>query len=160
MNLLRTGRILQIPDREAVAAINAGEASQLVQKHTADFSDYRGKLGAAVTATPPTVAPSQREATGRITAKPEAPAASATQDQLKLSRADAKSASTAAQAAREDDRTSSNRALKEAQSRVSDLEKNVADLQKLLEIKNKQLAQLEQKAGAPAPAAKDAPQPA
>ena len=46
------------------------------------------------------------------------------------------------------------RALKEAQSRVTDLEKNVADLQKLLELKNQQLAELEKKAGGkPAPAA-------
>jgi pilus assembly protein FimV len=52
------------------------------------------------------------------------------------------------------------RALKEAQSRVADLEKNVADLQKLLELKNQQLAELEKKAGAkpaPAPAAPPAP---
>jgi pilus assembly protein FimV len=161
MNLVRSGRILQIPDREAVGAITAGEASQLVQKHTADFNEYRGKLGAAVTAAPATALPSQREATGRIAAKPQAPGSSAAQDQLKLSRADGKPTSTVAQAAREDDRTSSNRALQEAQSRVTDLEKNVADLQKLLEIKNKQLAQLEQKAGqTPAPAAKDAPKPA
>ncbi|HEX5612177.1 MAG TPA: FimV/HubP family polar landmark protein, partial [Burkholderiales bacterium] len=32
MNLMRSGRILQIPDREAVSAISAGEASQLVRK--------------------------------------------------------------------------------------------------------------------------------
>ena len=45
------------------------------------------------------------------------------------------------------------RALKESQSRLGDLEKNVADLQKLLEMKNQQLAELEKKAGAkPAPA--------
>jgi pilus assembly protein FimV len=161
INLIRTGRILQIPDRAAASAIPAAEANQLVRQHMTDFAEYRAKLGAAVTAAPASTAPSQRETTGRITAKPEAPAASAPKDQLRLSRADAKPASPAAQAAREDDRTASDHALKEAQSRVTDLEKNVADLQKLLEIKNQQLAQLEQKAGAaPAPAAKDAPRPA
>jgi pilus assembly protein FimV len=161
INLIRTGRILQIPDREAISAIAAGEANQVVRKHMADFAEYRAKLGAAVTAAPASTTPSQREATGRIAAKPEPQAPGAAKDQLKLSRADAKPSSSAAQAAREDDRTSSSRALQEAQSRVTDLEKNVSDLQKLLEIKNKQLAQLEQKAGAaPAAAAKDAPKPA
>jgi pilus assembly protein FimV len=45
------------------------------------------------------------------------------------------------------------RALKEAQSRVGDLEKNVADLQKLMEMKNQQMAELEKKAAAKPPAA-------
>jgi pilus assembly protein FimV len=52
------------------------------------------------------------------------------------------------------------RALKEAQSRVTDLEKNVADLQKLLELKNQQLAELEKKAGGKPAAAAPAPAPA
>ena len=49
----------------------------------------------------------------------------------------------------------------ESRIQVETLEKNVADLQKLLELKNQQLAQLEKKAApaAPAPAAK-APEPA
>ena len=58
-----------------------------------------------------------------------------------------------AKAAREDDRVARERALKEAQSRISDLEKNVADLQKLVEMKNQQMAELEKKAAAK-PAAK------
>src|SRR6267143_2018578 len=53
---------------------------------------------------------------------------------------------------RDDDAVARERALKEAQSRVTDLEKNVTDLQKLLEMKNQQLAELEKRAQAkPAP---------
>ena len=62
-------------------------------------------------------------------------------------------------AAREDDKAAANRALQEAQSRVTDLEKNVTDLRKLLEMKNTQLAQLEQKAGAKPAAAPPAAAP-
>ena len=157
MNLVRAGRILQIPDRETAAGVASGEAVTVVRQHTSDFSDYRAKLGAAVAAQPAVPTPG-RESTGRIAAKPDAPAAAAQRDQLKLSKAEAgkQPSAPAARAAREDDRVASDRALKEAQSRVTDLEKNVGDLQKLLEIKNKQLAQLEQQgkpAGAVAPVA-------
>lgn len=153
VNLVRVGRILNVPDREAIATINSAEANQLVQSHMSDFADYKRKLGAAVAAAP--AAPvREREVTGRITAKPEAPAPAEQKDQLKLSKADpAKSGGAAARAARDDDRVARERALKESQSRVSDLEKNVADLQKLVEMKSQQLADLEKKAAAkPAPA--------
>jgi pilus assembly protein FimV len=165
VNLVRAGRILNVPDREAIAAINAAEAHQLVQSQMADFAEYKRKLGAAVAAAP--AAPvREREVTGRITAKPEAPAPADRKDQLKLSKADpAKPDAPAARAAREDDRVARERSLKESQSRVGDLEKTVTDLQKLVELKNRQLAELEKKAAAkpaapapvpatPAPAAK------
>jgi len=154
INLVRAGRILNIPDREAIAAIGAAEASKQVQSQMADFADYKRKLGQAVAAAP--AAPArEREVSGRITAKPEAPAPAEQKDQLKLSKADpAKPGSPASKAAREDDKVARERALKESQSRISDLEKNVADLQKLVEMKNQQMAELEKKAAAkPAPAA-------
>ncbi|MSQ62878.1 MAG: hypothetical protein EXR33_03415 [Betaproteobacteria bacterium] len=148
VNLLRAGRILNVPDREAIAAVNAAEANQLVQSLMADFADYKRKLGAAVAAAP--AAPvREREVTGRIAAKPEAPAPAEQKDQLKLSKADpAKLGGAAARAARDDDRVARERALKESQSRVGDLEKIVADLQKLIEMKNQQMAELEKKAAA------------
>jgi pilus assembly protein FimV len=171
VNLVRAGRILNIPDREAIAAVGAADANRLVQSQMADFAEYKRKLGAAVAAAP--AAPvREREVAGRITAKPEAPAPAEQKDQLRLSKADpAKPGAPAARAAREDDRVARERALKESQLRVGDLERNVTDLQKLVELKNQQLAELEKKAGAkpapapapvpaaPAPAAK-APEPA
>jgi pilus assembly protein FimV len=157
VNLVRAGRILNIPDREAVLAIEAADARQQVQAHMADFAEYKRKLGQAVAAAP-AARVSEREVAGRITAKPDAPAPADQKDQLKLSKADpAKPGTPAAKAAREDDRVARERALKEAQSRVSDLEKNVADLQKLMEMKNQQMAELERKAAAKAPVAPAAP---
>jgi pilus assembly protein FimV len=152
VNLVRAGRILNIPDADAVGTIDRAEADRVVKEHHAQFAEYRSRLAAVPTSAEAT--PGQQAATGRIEAKPEAPAPAAPQDQLRLSKADPnKPAAPAAQAARDDDLAARDRALKEAQSRVTDLEKNVTDLRKLLELKNQQLAELEKKAAAkPAPA--------
>src|SRR5437879_127079 len=150
VNLLRAGRILDVPGAAAVSAIDPEEAKRLVQAHMDDFAVYRSRLAAASTSVE---APGgRREAEGKIEPKPEAPAA-APRDQVRLSKADpSKPAAPASRAAREDDAVARERALKEAQSRVTDLERNVTDLQKLLGMKSQQLAELEKKAQAkPAP---------
>ena len=152
INLVRAGRILSIPEGETAGTLDVADAKRLVRSHHADFNAYRSRLAAAPA--PAEATPGQREVTGVIEPKPSA-APQEKQDQLRLSKADPKKPSApGAQAAREDDLVARERALKEAQSRVTDLEKNVADLQKLLELKNQQLAELEKKAAAkPAPAA-------
>src|SRR5882762_3661133 len=150
VNLLRAGRILNIPGAETVSTIDPEEAKRLVQAHMDDFAAYRSRLATASTSVE---APGgRREAEGKIEPKSEAPAA-APQDQVRLSKADpSKPAAPASRAAREDYSAARERALKEAQSRTNELEKNVADLQKLLALKNQQLAELEKRAQAkPAP---------
>jgi pilus assembly protein FimV len=165
INLVRAGRILDIPDEEAVSAIDPDDATRLVRSQMADFAAYRRKLAAAAPAT--SAAAPERAVSGRIGAKPEETAPAAQKDQLKLSKADAGNASGAmSSAASADDQAARERALQEAQSRVAELEKNVSDLQKLVELKNKALAELQQKATAapaapaPVPAAAPAPKPA
>jgi pilus assembly protein FimV len=165
INLVREGRILNIPDAAAAAAVDREDATRLVIAQHSDFAEYRSRLGVAVAAAPSVPQAAEQTAAGQITPKPEAPKPAAAKDQLKLSRADAKApGAPAAKAAREDDLAARERALKEAQSRVTDLEKIVADLRKQLEIRNQQLAQLEKQAkdatAKPAPAApKPAAQP-
>jgi pilus assembly protein FimV len=154
INLVRAGRILAIPDAETAATVEPADASRLVIAQHSDFAEYRSRLAAAVATAPAAAVPAEQRAAGPITAQPEAPKPAAPADQLKLSRADAKKPGAApSTSARQDDLAAKDRALQEAQSRVSDLEKNVADLKKLLEIQNQQLAQLQQKAAKPAPAA-------
>lgn len=159
INLVRAGRILDIPDEEAVSAIDPDDATRLVRSQMADFAAYRRKLAAAAPAT--SAAAGERAVSGRIGEKPEEAAPPVQKDQLKLSKADADKASGAmSRAASEDDRAARERALQEAQSRVTELEKNVSDLQKLVELKNKALAELQQKAAAgPAASAPTAPAP-
>lgn len=157
INLVRAGRILHIPSGELIGTVDQGAASQVVKLHMAQFNEYRSRLAAAPAQAE--TAPGERSVSGQIEPKPEPPAPASAQDQLKLSQSDPdKAAAPGAMAAAEDDRVARERALSEAQSRVADLEKNVADLQKLLELKNQQLAELEKQAAAkPAPAVPAAP---
>src|SRR5688572_6102310 len=157
LNLVRAGRILNIPDIDAVGTVDRDEANRLAREQHAQFNEYRSRL-AAVPA-PAEAAAGQRDAAGRIEPKPEA-APPAPQDQVRLSKADPKKPATpGGRAAREDDQAARERELREAQSRVTDLEKNVSDLQKLLEMKNQQLAELEKKAGTQAAPPSVAPVP-
>ena len=166
MNLLRTGRVLSIPDRGVAEAVAPPDANKIVNAQFQDFNEYRAKLGQAVATAPaPAEAPQQR-ATGRIVAKADeapAPAKAAPRDELRISKAEAAKGAKAAAQARADDIAARDRTIAEANSRVNELEKNVKDLQKLLEMKNQQLADLQKQAqaakAAPPPAAK-APEPA
>ncbi|MET0681404.1 MAG: FimV/HubP family polar landmark protein [Burkholderiales bacterium] len=167
MNLVRTGRVLNIPDRAAVDAVAPPDANKIVNAQFQDFNEYRAKLGQTVAAAAAPEQPPQQRATGRIVAKADeapAPAKPAARDELRISKAEAAKSAKAAAQARADDIAARDRAVAEANSRVNELEKNVKDLQKLLELKNQQLADLQKKAqeapkAAPPPASK-APEPA
>ena len=153
INLVRAGRILNIPDAEAAAAVDVQDANRLVKAQHADFAEYRSRLGIAVAAAPAGPQAVEQRAAGQITPKTEPPKHAPPKDQLKLSKADAANPGAAVtRAAREDDLAAHARALEEAQSRVAELEKNASDLQQLLEIRNRQLAQMQQKASAAVPA--------
>ena len=152
MNLVRAGRVLTIPGREAVEVIAAVDASKIVVAQAQDFNEYRATLGGAVASAPARTEAPQQRAAGRITEQPEATAAApkaAPRDELRISKADqAAKGAKAAAAARADDLAARERALQEANSRVGDLERNVKDLQGLVELKNKQLADLQKQAEA------------
>ena len=152
MNLVRAGRVLTIPDREAVDAVAPADAGKIVVAQWQDFNEYRAKLGQTIAAAPARTDPPQQRAAGRITEPPEATAAApkaSPRDELRISKADqAAKGAKAAAAARADDLAARERALQEANSRVTDLERNVKDLQGLVELKNKQLADLQKQAEA------------
>lgn len=169
MNRLKAGRILTIPDREAASAVAPGEARSVITAETADFNAYRAKLAEAARSIPavPDEAP-QQASSGKITPKvaDAVPAPAPGQDQLKVSKTgqpevkgeaktDAKTAQKLTQL--EEDIAAKDRAVKEANSRVADLEKNVRDLQKLLELKNQNLAELQKQAAAKPAAAPEKP---
>jgi pilus assembly protein FimV len=160
MNRLRAGKILNIPEAEAVAGTGAREAHKIVVAQAADFNAYRKKLAAAAT----TVQPAKEEApqqavAGKITPKVEekTPAPAAGKDMLAVSRTEtAKGAETGRVTALEEDIVARDKALKDANSRIADLEKNISDLKKLAELKSQAGAQLQQQSQAPAPEAKKA----
>jgi pilus assembly protein FimV len=155
INLVRAGRVLNIPGADAVSSVEVEEANRLVQSHRTEWEDYRSRLAAQPARVE--AASGRRAVTGKIEAKPEAPAPGTSEDRVRLSKADPAKPGASSRAARADDAAARERALQESQSRVTDLEKNVADLQKLLELKNQQLAEMEKKAAAAKPAAKGEP---
>jgi pilus assembly protein FimV len=167
MNLVRAGRVLTIPDKAAAEAVAPADAGKIVVAQWQDFNEYRAKLGQTVASAPARTEPAQQRAAGRITAQPDSAQAApkpAPKDELRISKADAGKAGKAAVTARADDAAARERALREANERVSALEKNVQDMQKLLELKNQQFAELQKQAqaakAAPPPAAAKAPEPA
>jgi len=163
VNLVKAGGVLKIPGQDEVSAVDPEEAREQVRQNMAEFAEYRRKLAAAAAAAKLAKGEpaGQQTAAGRITEKPAEPTSQATQDQLKLSKSEpGKPGAAATVAARGDDAVARERALQEAQSRVQELEKNVSDLQKLLEVKNEQLAELNKQAAAQQAAAKSSPPPA
>lgn len=156
MNRLRAGKILNIPNAEAVAAVAPAEARQVVVAQARDFNAYRNKLAAAVAATPAKEEAAKQQDQGKIAPKvaDKPAAAAAATDKLEVSRTEAAKNAKALQGritALEEDLVARERALKEANSRVSDLERNLADLKKLAELKSQAGAQAQKQAEAAKP---------
>lgn len=147
INRLRSGHILSVPDAQAVQRIDATEARRTVLAQAADFNSYRSKLAGQVGETTPVKSDEAKQsAGGKITAKVEeqATASNAARDKLQLSKAGAAiqaGSDQIAGGARSADNISNEKALVDANARVKELEKNVSELQELLAIKNKDLAQ-------------------
>ena len=167
MNRLQSGKILNIPDRQAAAAIDPNDATRTVIAQSADFNAYRRKLAAAVAAAAPRAAPAQQSVSGRITPRVEdhAPPEVVGKDKLEVSRSaspgEAKMAGGKAGTERlraiEEDLVARDQALKEANSRIAELQKNLDDLKKLVELKSQSMAALQQQAEAAKPTAPAVP---
>ncbi|MEN3292092.1 MAG: pilus assembly protein FimV [Burkholderiales bacterium] len=170
MNRLRAGHILSIPNEEAARSVDKTEAHGVVVAQSADFKNYRSKLAGQVATAASQKSESKQSSTGKITAKVEEPTTPAgeSQDKLKLSKAptpgNAGAEKGGAAAAAAEDKIAREKAAAEANARVKELEKNVTDMQKLLELKNQSLAeqqkQAEAKSAAPAAQAPATPAPA
>ncbi|WP_338849437.1 FimV/HubP family polar landmark protein [Massilia sp. W12] len=138
MNRLRSGQILNVPDADAAKAIPQAEARSLVLAQADDFNSYRNKLAGQVEAAPAKGADVKQSGSGKIGAKIEErpTATSEAADKLKLSKAGKPA---------DEDKIAQNKQLAEAKARVSELEKNIAELNKLVEVKNKALAEQSKK---------------
>jgi pilus assembly protein FimV len=147
INLLLAGAILKVPDRATVAALDPAEATNAARALMSGSTEQRGTIAGKA----PTIA----GAKGKLA---ETPAPGKPKGEVKLSRVEPrKPPAASASAAQEDDRIAHERALAELQSRTRELEKTIADLRKLIEIKNAQIAELERRAAASPPAPTVAP---
>ena len=145
MNRLRTGQVLRVPAPADVAGISEKEARGEIKVQVANWNAFREQVAGVPSGTG--TKPGSNVASGKITvAKPEAtaPAASST-DQLKIAKTDAASAKAGgvgSSAALQDqvnalkeEKMARENALKEANSRVLDLEKQIVAMRKLAELK-------------------------
>ncbi|MCX7155931.1 MAG: hypothetical protein NTW45_05760 [Rhodocyclales bacterium] len=158
MNRLKVGKILSIPDAETASKVAAGEARREIVAQSADFNAYRKRLATAAAAEPARDQGAKQAVSGKIAPKVEDKAPLATgKDKLEVSRTeaakDAKSKPLQGRiAALEEDLVSRDRALKEASSRIAELEKNLRDLKKLAELKSQPGSDLQKQAQAAKPA--------
>lgn len=144
INRLRAGKILAIPDQPTAAAVDQNEARGMVVAQAQDFNAYRNKLAGQVANAPAGKPGSSRQSGGgKITTRVEERAANPqAKDRLEVSRANKGRGKTGNAGAAAEDKAAAERALAEANDRVKDLEKNVDNLQKLLELKNKTIAEM------------------
>ncbi len=142
MNRVQAGKILSIPDAEEVEKVSAAEARQEIVAQAVDFAAYRKRLAASAAAGPASDQTSKQAASGKIAPRVEDKTPLATgEDKLQVSRTeatkDAKGRPLQGRiSALEEDLVARDRALKEASSRIADLEKNLNDLQKLAQLKS------------------------
>lgn len=149
MNLVKSGKILRIPDAQELAAITQGEAMKEYRAQVADWRAYSSRVADAAAQAPEGAA----TARGRITAKVDDPAAAEAKDVVKLSKGDpGKGGKPLTGAAREtaaaEDKTARKQELAETKDRIAQLEKTVKDGQKLAELKSPGMAAAQQKAEA------------
>lgn len=147
MSRLNRGRVLNVPEADKILQVSRTEAARTVHGHAAEWHAYRRKLAEIADEAPPPMVAEQ--AAGKIAPKEEgkpAPAPTAPKDVLKLSKgepgamgkADAKTQER--MHAMEEELAAKGRSLQEAQERVSQLERTVRDMQKLLEMKAQEAA--------------------
>lgn len=145
---LRAGTQLVIPPASEMTALSSADVRAEMRASNQTWREYRARLASTTRATTKITAESQGSsaASGTVSEAPtDISPATDNGDQLKLSRdSDTASAVTggAGSATAVENSIARDSALQEAQSRVTELERNVKDLQRLLELKNKQLADL------------------
>jgi len=171
MNRLKTGKILSIPDPSEAAAIPQKQARKEVRLQVADFKSYRERLASAAGATAPAPDQGGLAAGGKVTPPLQdkaTPPAGEPKEVLKLSQGEPPGAggSKATQEkvrGLEEEIAARNKTIHEANERIAKLEKTVKDMQGLLELKNKPMADLQKPAvtpPSPGPAAPPAVVPA
>lgn len=147
INQLRAGKILNVPEREKLAAITQGDASQEVRMHASNWNSYRQKVAEAA----PSAADASPAAKGKIAARVDDKAAPAGKDVVVLSKGDTGGAAGGKGdadriRALQEDLAARDKALAESKDRVAQLEKTLKELQKLGEIKSQGAATAQQAA--------------
>ncbi len=143
VNRLKKGQILRVPSATEAGQIPVAEAKKELSVQVANWREYREKVASDVSASPAKSGTSA-QAAGKIGGvKPDvAPAVAVGKDALKISKSDTNAATGGAgskggtadqiNALREESIAKDNR-LKEANSRVADLEKQIATMKQIMD---------------------------
>lgn len=160
INRVRSGSVLRVPEAEAMRAVDPAEARRIVRAQTADFLRYQKTLAeragarpAGPSPAPEAAAPGNRSSGGQVgvqIAEPRSPASA--QDRLTLSAPGGGANSAQANAAEALDKIAADKALAEANARIAALEKSISDMQQLLALQSKGMAEAQQRAAEAAPA--------
>ncbi|MFC4158077.1 FimV/HubP family polar landmark protein [Chitinimonas lacunae] len=136
MNRLKRGKKLKIPTASELSEIPRAAASQEIRIQAEDWRAYRGKLADAAGAS----SSGDTGGTGKITAKVEdrtPTASSGSPDKLRLSKGDENSKNLQQKIqALEEENAARQKALNEAQQRVTSLQQNIEKMEKLLAMQN------------------------
>ena len=148
MNRLKSGKILNVPDKQTAEAVSPAEAKKIIVAQSSDWNAYRDRLAGVAEKAPVSDDQAKQQTEGKITAKVEDKSAPAIEpkDQLKVSKTKSSSGQSGQAKLSEEDVIARDKALKEANDRVAFLQDQVAKMEKLLELKNKSLADLEKQA--------------
>ncbi len=123
VNRLRAGTVLQMPSREQALETSAQEARQIVAAQSRDFNAYRRSLAAK--APRAAVQAAARSASGQVQAQVSETRANAeTADKLTLSKG-------AIQTAAEEEKLAAHKQAEAQESRLSELQRNLAELNEL-----------------------------
>ncbi|MCT9073294.1 FimV family protein [Cupriavidus gilardii] len=142
MNRLKAGAVLSLPSAQQAGSIAGPEARREVVAHTRAFDAYRNRLADAAAAMQ--VQPqSGQQQRGQITARVrDAAVPEQARDELRLSKPEAGAVAPSGESA--EAKLARERQLREAEERLTQLRKNVGDMQRLLEMKSAELARLGQ----------------
>ena len=148
MNRLRTGKILRVPEEGDLNKVAQADAVKEIHAQAADWHDYRMKLAANGASVAEEA--SRQEASGKIgtTVTEKTPAArQSAKEVVRLSKGEAPGDKAAAGGnakalqdrlhVMEEDAIARNKALKESNERIAILEKNIKEMQRLLELKGR-----------------------
>jgi pilus assembly protein FimV len=146
MNRLKTGTILRVPEKASIVETAQPDAVKEVRVQAANWNAYRLKLAEAAGNAPAQTG--KAASSGKIVTAVEDKAAgkAAPKEVLKLSKGDTAAAGKGKTGGKpisaqdrvrmlEEEATAREKSLAEANERVSQLEKNIKDMQRLLEMK-------------------------
>lgn len=144
VHLIREGAQLRIPERSALVARSANEALLVLAQHDDRnvYSSYAKQLGLLQVSPQKGTKESGQSAQGKLDANPDQPAGNTAEvDRLKISPGATQTSAGEAKAdASAEELIAKTKALQEANERIALLEKNVSDLQKLLDMQKDQAA--------------------